>query len=85
MHGVGAEIPIKRRGTALFCLFFSQYFCADLAGTNVLAHDVSIVPGNRVPVFGFCFPPPIMAGHILQHLAESRAHAVALLAGVKAY
>lgn len=65
--------------------FFSQYACAVSAGTDVLAHDVSVVPGSRVPAVGFCFPPPIMAGHIVQHLAECKAHAVVLLPDVKAY
>ena len=65
--------------------FFSQYDCAGSAGTDVFAQDVSIVPGTRVPAFGFCFPPPIMAGHLVQHLAECKAHAVVLLPDVKAY
>ncbi|CAM9718774.1 unnamed protein product [Laminaria digitata] len=65
--------------------FFSQYDCAGSAGTDVLAHDVSIVPGAGVPAFGFCFPPPVMAGHVVQHLAECKAHAVVLLPDVKAY
>ena len=71
------------RGEAL--LFFSQYDCADSAGTDVLAQHVSIVLGTIAPAFGFCFPPPVMAGHIVQHLAECKAHAVVLLPNVKAY
>ena len=65
--------------------FFSQYDCAGSAGTDVLAQDVSIVPGTTAPAFGLCFPPPVMAGHIVQHLAECKAHAVVLLPNVKAY
>lgn len=37
--------------------------------------------GRRV---GFCFPPsPLVAGHIVHHLAECRAHAVVLLSDVR--
>ena len=53
--------------------------------TDVLAHNVSIVPGTRIPAFGFRFPPPIMAGHIVQHLVECRAHVVVFLPDAKAY
>ena len=51
----------------------------------MLAHDASVVPGTRIPAFRFCFPPPIMAGHVVQHLAERKACAVVLLPDVKAY
>ena len=54
-------------------------------GTDVLAHHKSIVPGTVVPAFGLCFPPPIMAGHIVQHLAKCKARAVELLPDGKAY
>lgn len=65
--------------------FFSQYDCAGSAGNHLLAQDVSIVPGTRVPAFGICVPPPIMAGAIVQHLAECKAHAVAPLPDSRAY
>ena len=65
--------------------FFSQHDCAGSAGTDVLAQDVAIVPGTTVPAFGFCFPPPIMAGHIVQHLAECKAQVVVLLPDIRAY
>ena len=51
----------------------------------MLAQDVSIVPGTTTPAFGFCFPPQVMAGHIVQQLAECKAHAVVFLSDVKAY
>jgi len=35
----------------------------------VLAQNVAM-PGTRVPVFRYCFPPPTMAGYEVQHLAE---------------
>lgn len=65
--------------------FFSQYDCPGSAGSDVLAQDVSLVPGADTLAFGFCFPPPIMAGHVVQHLAECRAHAVVVLPDIKAY
>ena len=58
--------------------FFSQYDCAGSAGTDVFAHDVSLVPGTSVPAFGFCFPPPITAGYTVQHLAECEAREVVI-------
>ena len=56
--------------------FFSQYACAGSAGTNVLAHDVSIVSGTRIPIpaFGFCFSLAIMAGHILCNIWRNAGH-----------
>ena len=50
----------------------------------MLAHDASVVPGTRIPAFRFCFPPPIMAGHIVQHFTRYKAHAVVLFPDVKA-
>ena len=37
--------------------FFSQYDCAGSAGTYVLAHYVSIVPGTTAPAFDFSSHP----------------------------
>ena len=53
--------------------------------TDVLARDVSIVPGTRVPAFGFCFPPSIVAEHIVQNMAEGKTRAIVILPDVKAY
>lgn len=65
--------------------FFSRYHCEGTAGVDVLAQNLAVLPGTAVPAFGFCFPPPVMAGHIVQRLQECRAHAVILVPGVKAY
>ena len=81
MPGVGAVLPMDWGGTARF---LSVRLCGS-AGADVFAHDVSLVPDTGVPAVGFCFPPPIMAGHILQHLAECEARAVVLLPDVKAH
>ena len=62
--------------------FLSKYDCVGSAETDVLAQDVSIVLGTTALAF---FPPPVMAGHIEQHLAECKAHAVVFLPDVKAY
>lgn len=63
----------------------SQYDCPGSAGSDALTQDVSRVPGTDTLAFGFCFPPPIMAGHVVQHLDECRAHAVVVLPDIKAY
>ena len=65
--------------------FFSQYDCEGSLGVDVLAQDVSRVPITGEPAFGYCFPPPVMAGHIVQHLAECRAHAVIVVPDTRAY
>lgn len=65
--------------------FFSRYHCAGSMGVDVFAQNVAVLPGGHVPAFGFCFPPPVMAGHVVQHLAECRARAVVILPSVKAY
>lgn len=72
-----------RSGAAL--PFFSRYHCAGSAGVDVFAQDLAVLPGGAGPAFGFCFPPPVMAGHVVQHLAECRARAVVLLPGIKGY
>lgn len=68
----------------MHCLFSSQYDCAGSARINVLAQDVAVVPSTRDPAFGFCFPLPILAGHIAQHVAECKVHAVVVLPAVRA-
>lgn len=65
--------------------FFSRYSCPGSAGRDVLAQDVAVMPGTTVPAFGYCFPPPTMAGHVVQHLAECRAHAVLVVPDNKPY
>lgn len=52
---------------------------------DVFAQNVSLLPGSGERAFGYCFPPPVMAGHVVQHLAECRAHAVIVVPGTKAY
>jgi len=56
--------------------FFSHFSCPDSAGVDVLAQDVAFLPGTTEPAFGYCFPPPVMTGVVVQHLAECHAHAV---------
>ena len=83
MRDVGAAIPGTRGGNAILLPIHLRG--PGLAGTDVLAQDVPIVPGTTVSAFGFCFPPSAMPGHIVQHLVECKAHAVVLLPYVKAY
>lgn len=65
--------------------FFSQYACEGSSGVDVLAQDVSCVPCAGEPAFGFCPPPPVMVGHVVQHLAECEARAVILVPDKGAY
>ena len=65
--------------------FMSHYSCAGTAGVDVLAHDVSVLPGTGDEAFGFCFPPPVMVGPVLQHLRECQAHAVLLVPDTRAF
>ena len=65
--------------------FFSHYSCAGSAGVDVLAQDVSTLPTTGEQAFGFCFPPPLLVGHVLQHFQECRARAVIVVPSVKAY
>ena len=65
--------------------FFSQYDCARSSGVDVLAQDFSRVPIPGEQAFGCCFPPPVMAGHIVEHLAECQAHDVIIVPDTRAY
>lgn len=65
--------------------FFSRYHCEGTSGVDVLAKNLAVLPGTAVPAFGFCFPPPVMVGHVVQRLAECHAHAVILVPSTKAY
>lgn len=65
--------------------FVSLYNCPESAGVDVFAQDVANMPGKAEPAFGYCFPPPIMAGHMVQHLAECQAHAVIVVPDIKRY
>ena len=59
--------------------FYSQYHTSGSAGVDVFSHNVSRMPGEPRPCFGFCFPPPQMVGVVLQHLAECKARAVVIV------
>lgn len=72
-------------GSGASLSFFSRYDCDGSNGVDVFAQDVSLQPGSGDRAFGYCFPPPVMAGHIVQHLAECNAHAVIVVPGTKAY
>lgn len=65
--------------------FFSRYDCEGSSGVDVFAQDVSVMPGTGEPALGYCFPPPVMTGHVVQHLAECRAHAVIIVPDTNAY
>ncbi|CAM9559979.1 unnamed protein product [Pylaiella littoralis] len=71
--------------TGLRLPFFSRYDCEGSLGRDVLAQNVAVVPPTGTPAFGFCFPLPVMVGHVLQHLSECRARAVVIAPSEKAY
>lgn len=71
--------------TGLRLPFFSRFSCPGSAGTDMLAQNVAVMPGTSMQAFGYCFPPPKMAGHVLQHLEECRAHAVLVLPDTRPY
>ena len=65
--------------------FFPQYDCEGSSGTDVLTQDVSRLPGKGERMFGYCLPPPVMVGVIVQHLAEWQAHAVIVVPDTRAF
>ena len=65
--------------------FFSRYHCEGTAGVDVFAKNLAVLPDTAVSAFGFCFPPPVLVGHIVQSLAKCHAHAVILVPSTKAY
>ena len=65
--------------------FFSRFHCDGTSGMDMLAQDVAKMPGRGGRAFGFCFPPPLMVGHVVQHLRECRAHAVVVVPDIQAY
>lgn len=75
--------PIAPRGTRW--PFFSSYQCQGSTGMDVFVQDVSIVQGTTNHPFGFCFPPLVMVGHVLQHLAECRARAVVVVPDIRPF
>ena len=50
----------------------------------MLAQDVSRLPGTGEQAFGDCFPPPVMVGHVVQHL-ECHVKAVMVVPDTRAY
>ena len=49
--------------------FISRYHCEGSAGVDVFCHNVAVDPGGQETAFGYCFPPPVMVRHIVQHLS----------------
>ena len=81
MHGVGAALPIEFGGTALF---LSVRLCWCGGDRRVHARYFAR-SGYQCPSLPACFTPPIMAGHIVQNLAEGEARAIAFWPDVTAY
>ena len=79
------EGPKTRAGERRRLPFFSRYHCEASAGLNFFSPNAAVTTGGNMPAFGYCFPPPVMAGHVVQHLAECRAHAVIVVPDVREY
>ena len=73
--------PATRVGEKRRLPFFSRY--QGSAGVDVFRQNVAVTPGENTTAFGYCFPPPVMVGHVVQHMAECRAHAVIVLPDVR--
>lgn len=71
--------------TGLRLPFFARYSCPGSPGRDVLAQNVAVMLGTYVPAFGYCFPPLAMTGHVVEHLAECRAHAVLVAPDTRPY
>ena len=50
----------------------------------MLAQDVARVQITGEQAFGDCFPPAVMALHIVRHLADCQAHAVIVVPDTQA-
>ena len=81
MYGVGSAIPGEPGDTA----FFLPIRLRRLGGNGFVDAASVDRTGYHNPGLSFCFPTPVMAGHIVQHLMECKVHAVDLLPNVKAY
>ena len=56
--------------------FYSRYHCKGSAGVEVFRHRVSVTPGGQTAAVGYCERPRVMVVHVVQHMAECKAHAV---------
>lgn len=65
--------------------FFSRYHCEGSAWVDAFRQNVATTPGLGTKAFGYCFSRQVMAGHVVQRLAECQAHAVLVLPDVQDY
>ena len=70
------EGPATGAGERRRLPFFLRYHCEGSAGLDFFSPNAAVTAEENTPAFGYCFPPPVMAGHVVQLLAECRAHAV---------
>lgn len=63
--------------------FYSRYQCESSAGVNVFRHHVAVNSGGQEAAVGYSFSPPVMVEHIVQHMAECKAHAVVIISDVR--
>jgi hypothetical protein len=48
--------------------FCSRYHTPDTSGVNVLIQNIT------PPMFGYCFPPQVMVGAVMEHILEVVEH-----------
>lgn len=86
-HGV-----VRKRSTNIFAndrrdeetaVLFKASIWECSNGVDVFRQDVAVTPDLGTKAFGYCFPPPIMVGHIAQGMAEREAHAVLVMPDVQ--
>ena len=79
------DSPTTGAGERRRLWFFSRYHCKGSAGVDFFGQNAAVTPRENTPEFGYCFPSPVMVGHVVQHLAEWRAHTVIVVPDVRNY
>ena len=83
---MASDVSVQRHpSTGIALPFFSRYDCEGTAGIDFFAQIVALHPTSRETALSYCFPPPVLVGPVVQHLAECHAHAVVLVTDVRAY
>lgn len=73
---MASDASVRRvPGSGVVLSFFSRCDCEGSGVVDTFAKNVLLQPGSGGRAFGYCFPPPVVADHVVQHLAECNAHA----------
>ena len=76
------ESPATGAGERRRLPFLSWYHCKGSAGVDFFSQNAVAMPVENTPTFGYCYPPPVMVGHAVQHFADCRAHAMIVVPDV---